>query len=64
MLEDFAFRYYFEGLTVPEVRTRNMLLRMSGDQLEFAGWIDPAPESPATPGETVLRLNGIQARER
>lgn len=64
VLEDFAFRYYFEGATVPEVRTRNMLLRMSGDQLEFAGWIDPAPESPATPGETVLRLNGIQARER
>lgn len=56
VIEDFAFRYYFEGATVPEVRTRNMLLRMSGDQLVFAGWIDPAPETPAAPGETVLRL--------
>lgn len=60
VLEDFAFRYYFEGATVPEVRTRNMLLRMSGDRLVFAGWIDPAPETPAAPGETVLRLSGIQ----
>ncbi len=64
VLEDFAFRYYFEGATVPEVRTRNMLLRMSGGQLEFAGWIDPAPETQAEASETVLRLPGIQGQER
>lgn len=64
VLEDFAFRYYFDGGAVPPVRTRNMLLRMSGDQLEFAGWIDPASETPATPGETVLRLKGTQGQER
>lgn len=63
VLEDFAFRYYFEGAAVPVVRTRNMLLRMSGDQLEFAGWLYPLKEIPAEPGETVLRLTGIQGRQ-
>lgn len=56
VLEDFAFRYYFEGVAVPSVRTRNMRLRVVEGRLVFDSWIHPSPETPPEPGEWVLRL--------
>jgi len=55
VLKDYAFSFYFEGQTVPTVRTRNMVLSREHGRVHFVGWTN-GETAPLGHDEAVLRL--------